>query len=293
MINFLRIAPLAVGLALAPVVAAHAAPPARHVMVQPRMMTPGMMTPGMMTPGMMTPGMMTPSMMTPRMLTTGMMTPGMMTPSMMTPGMMTPGMMTPSMMTPRMTTPGLLPFIPFNSGLGSLGGGAMYNPYAGYASGSYGGGGSSSGSSYGGGGSSGGGSQNYSSGSANPYQQYAAAASLMANGQQASPTSAAGNVLESFGVPLEKGKPAWPLGLRILAPASETGVLRRQVDALVALSATQAGGQVPSGVVQEAGRAVTRLRTLLAGQEDGMAAATYQQAAGFLKKLQGALKALS
>jgi len=206
----------------------------------------------------------------------------------------------------------MLRFTPFNMGLGFgnpglgyLGGGSMYNPYAGYGSGgsyggsgSYGSGGSSGGAgssggggSYGGGGSSGGGSQNYSAATANPYQVYAAA-SLMANAQQAPATSRAGNFLESFGVPMEKGKPAWPLGIRILAPASETGVLRRQVDALVALAPAQSDGNVPTGAVQEAGRAVTRLRTLLVGQQDGMAAATYEQADGFLKKLQGAFKAM-
>jgi hypothetical protein len=114
----------------------------------------------------------------------------------------------------------------------------------------------------------------------------------MAASQQASSASTSGNVPESFGVPLAGGKPAWPLGLRILAPAAETDRLRRQVDALVRLAAAQPQGRLPSDAVPEANRALARLRTLLANQQEGMAAATYEHADSFLKKLKGAFKAL-
>jgi hypothetical protein len=204
-----------------------------------------------------------------------------------------------------MAPPGSLgPF--FNMGLGAaypgrgfLGRGAMYNPYGGYAmmpmGNSYGGSMSGTGRSAGGGGyGSGGGSypggnQGYSSASA--YEPYAPV-SLMAASQQASPTGKAGNVLVSFGVPLKGGKPAWPLGLRILAPAAETDGLRRQVDALIGLAAAQPEGRLPPDAVPEANRALARLRTLLTNQQEGMAAATYEQADSFLKKLKVAFKAL-
>jgi hypothetical protein len=44
--------------------------------------------------------------------------------------------------------------------------------------------------------------------------------------------------------------------------------------------------------VNEASRALARLRTLLSAQQEGMAAATYEQADRFLKKLKSACKAL-
>jgi hypothetical protein len=228
---------------------------------------------------------------------------------MVQPGMMTPAP-SPNLPLGMMMPQGMLRYPFFNMGLGAaypgrgyLGGGPLYNPYAGYAmmsmgnsySGGSSGGGRSSGSgSYGSGGGSyggGGGSQDYSSSAANSYQPYAPA-SLMAYNQQASSASRPGSALESFGVPFEGGKPAWPLGLRILAPAAETDALRRQVDALMGLTTAQPDGRLPSDAVQEASRALARLRTLLAAQQEGMAAATYEQADRFLKKLHGACKAL-
>jgi hypothetical protein len=192
---------------------------------------------------------------------------------------------------------GMFPFMPFNMGLGGGFRGAgypgawtMYNPYGGYgmmsSGSSYGGGGSYGGGPYAGGGQ---GSSNYAS----PYQPYGAdAASLMPYGQPAPATTRPDAVLESFGVTTQGGKPAWPLGIRILAPASEARALARQVDALLEWSEAKGGGLADPDGAREAERAVARLRVLLADQQAGMAGATYDNADRFLKGLHRALKAL-
>jgi hypothetical protein len=159
----------------------------------------------------------------------------------------------------------------------------MYNPSG--ASGMMPYGMRSSGNAYGGSpgsGSYGGGNQG-ASGYANPYQPDAPMAA----------TTRTATVLESFGVATEGGEPAWPLGLRILAPAAEARVLRHQVNALLVLMSTaRADGSANPEAAQEANHALARLRVLLADQQAGMAEATYDQAAHFLKKLQRAFKAL-
>jgi hypothetical protein len=205
-----------------------------------------------------------------------------------------PGMM-PAPMMGQMR--GMFPFMPFTMGLGGgfrgagyPGAGGMYSPYGGYGmmspGSSYGGGGSYGGGSYGGGGQ---GSSSY----AGTYQPYGAdPTSLTAFGQPAPATTGPDTVLESFGVTTQGGKPAWPLGIRILAPASEARALARQVDALLEWSAAKGGGLADPNGAREAGRAVARLRVLLADQQAGMAGATYGKADRFLKRLQRAFKAL-
>jgi hypothetical protein len=138
--------------------------------------------------------------------------------------------------------------VPFNMGLGRgfrgagyAGAGGMYSPYTGYgmmsSGNSYGGGGS-----YGGDGSYRGGGQGSSS-YAGSYPPYGAdAASLTPYGEQAPATTRPDTVLESFGVKTQGGTPVWPLGIRILAPASEARSLARQVDALLEWSVAKGGG---------------------------------------------------
>jgi hypothetical protein len=214
-------------------------------------------------------------------------------PRMIRPSMMVPpvhGRMPAAMMGMMGPMRGMLPFVPLNTGLaggirgaGYPGLGAMYNPYAGHMM-------MLSGYSYGGGGSYGGGNQGPSYGYANLYLP--SGVSLAPYGQPETAASGAAAILENFGVLTQDGKPAWPLGLRILAPASEARALRRRVNALLENASAQAGGAAGQGAACEAGRAVALLRALLIDQQDGMAEATFDQAARFLKKLQGALKAL-
>jgi hypothetical protein len=102
-----------------------------------------------------------------------------------------------------------------------------------------------------------------------------------------------GSLQSILGLPGEKGRLSWPLGLRILAPAPEAEALRQQIDGLIQSLAYQAGsGQVQSGTVDAATGATRDLRRLLRRGEGSAAIAeyTYQEADRFLGRLDSAIR---
>jgi hypothetical protein len=92
----------------------------------------------------------------------------------------------------------------------------------------------------------------------------------------------------------DAGNLDWPLGLRNLAPAGETRVLRQQVDALLATSKKQAvaAGRVDAGLLNELGRNVAALRRLLADQVGDFSFNQYTEAKQFLRQLDDAVTTL-
>jgi len=104
-----------------------------------------------------------------------------------------------------------------------------------------------------------------------------------------------GALLAAGGVPTEEGRPAWPLGLRVL-PGQEAQALRGQIESLLQAAATQsARGQTNTAVVDELSQATDHLRKLLLRHREergGMAQHTYEEAERFLGKLAGAQKLL-
>jgi hypothetical protein len=181
-----------------------------------------------------------------------------------------------------------------NSGMGGYGSGGYGGGGGGYGGGGggYGGGGGG----YGGGGSSsgmsssgyGGSSQAY--GSPSPYPGYGS------YGSQPSTESHGHSGLQDFlGLPHEQGHLSWPLGLRVLPPASRATELRQQVESLVQLAAAQAAqGNVSSSTVELATDATQQLRELLKKAQGNVALAerTRSDARQFLNRLESALLAL-
>jgi hypothetical protein len=147
-------------------------------------------------------------------------------------------------------------------GGGYGGGGYAGGGYGGggYGGGGYGGGGGGGG--YGGGSSSGGygGSSQPYGGAGSPYS----ANSSYGYGSQMS-ADAGGSAGQDFlGLPHEQGHLSWPLGLRVLAPAAKVEGLRRQIESLVQVAASQAAhGEVRSTTVELAADATNQLRELL------------------------------
>jgi hypothetical protein len=94
-------------------------------------------------------------------------------------------------------------------------------------------------------------------------------------------------------VPLEVGPLQWPLGLRILAPATKTKTLRDTLDVLVPLVAAQAAlGQPTPSQLEQALEAVRDFRKLLRPREGTMAEVTYTDSMRFLDRLERGLTAL-
>jgi hypothetical protein len=111
--------------------------------------------------------------------------------------------------------------------------------------------------------------------------------------RQKSATDETGSLQSILGLPGEKGRLSWPLGLRILAPAPEAEALRQQIDGLIQSLAYQAGsGQVQSGTVDAATGATRDLRRLLRRGEGSAAIAEYtsQEAERFLSRLDSAIR---
>jgi hypothetical protein len=103
------------------------------------------------------------------------------------------------------------------------------------------------------------------------------------------------NLFDALGVPNDGSRLTWPLGLRILPPATESQTRLRQIDALVQLMAKQAtaGGQVSANTLQEARRAAEQLHALLRDRKDALTSAnTFNEADRFLTQLERGLKAL-
>jgi hypothetical protein len=96
-----------------------------------------------------------------------------------------------------------------------------------------------------------------------------------------------GTLLSAPGVPAKNGHLKWPLGLRILAPAPQAAMLRRQIDGILQLDTTQSGGQLSAKDVRSATEATEQLRALLRKNSGrvAMAEATYRDATQFLDQL--------
>jgi hypothetical protein len=193
--------------------------------------------------------------------------PGMMprpTPFMLGPGM--GGMKMPFMAGPRMPTGSTYGGMPSYGQGSGYSPNAMMNPYSPAGNGGNGYGGGGNGSAYGTG---------------------ASAYSL------AMTPVTAPSWLDALGLPSEGGKLAWPLGLRVLAPASEMDLMRQRVDALLPTLAAQAGqGTQNTAIANELATAVRQMRRLLAENGDGLADATRTDASRFLTRLGRALKLL-
>jgi hypothetical protein len=99
--------------------------------------------------------------------------------------------------------------------------------------------------------------------------------------------------LDSLGLPNEGGKLAWPLGLRILAPAGEVQHLRQRNDTLLPMLAAQAGQDAENSATSEQlEHALRQMRRLLAENGDGLAEATLADARRFLTDLGRGVKKL-
>lgn len=109
----------------------------------------------------------------------------------------------------------------------------------------------------------------------------------------AMPTVASSTWLDALSLPNEGGKLAWPLGLRVLAPASEMDPLRQRVDTLLPMLAAQAGqGAGNAAMSEELQRTLRQMRRLLTENGDGLAEATQTEARRFLTTVGRAVKKL-
>jgi hypothetical protein len=92
-----------------------------------------------------------------------------------------------------------------------------------------------------------------------------------------------------FGLPAEKGRVQWPLGLRIL-PTDETKPLCEQLELVLYFVATQAAeGKVNPVFIEFGLQAVRDLRQLLKPCESTMHAVTYTEAMRFLDRAERGL----
>jgi hypothetical protein len=98
--------------------------------------------------------------------------------------------------------------------------------------------------------------------------------------------------LDSLGLPNEGGKVAWPLGLRVLGPASEVQPLRQQIDSLLPLLAAAGRDAETTAISGQLEDALRQARRLLAENGDGLADATQAEARRFLNDISRALKKL-
>jgi hypothetical protein len=108
-------------------------------------------------------------------------------------------------------------------------------------------------------------------------------------------SSVSRSVLDALGVPTENGQLQWPLGLRVLAPATKAEALRHQVDMLVKQAAAQfASGKASPATVEAAMNATGQLRDLMrhGGGSAAIAEQTRRDAADFLNRLDTALLAM-
>jgi hypothetical protein len=92
---------------------------------------------------------------------------------------------------------------------------------------------------------------------------------------------------------LKEKELSWPVGLRILAPALQSGPLRHSIGKLLSEAKEQAGkGRVRADVLRQLSRDVGDLRRLLRQRVDDLLANQYLEAKRFLADLDGAIQAL-
>src|SRR5262245_27520003 len=93
-----------------------------------------------------------------------------------------------------------------------------------------------------------------------------------------------------FGLPAEKGRVQWPLGLRILPPDNETKAFRDQLELVLYFVATQAAeGKVNHAFIDLGLQAVHDLRERLRPFRWRMASFTYTEAMRFLDRAERGL----
>jgi hypothetical protein len=93
-----------------------------------------------------------------------------------------------------------------------------------------------------------------------------------------------------FGLPAEKGRVKWPLGLRILPPADESKVLREQLEVVLYFVASQAAeGKVNRVFIDFGLDAVQDLRRLVRADREHTPADTYREAMRFLDRAERGL----
>jgi hypothetical protein len=93
-----------------------------------------------------------------------------------------------------------------------------------------------------------------------------------------------------FGLPAEKGRVKWPLGLRILPPADESKALREQLEVVLYFVASQAAEGKVNGVFIDFGLdAVHDLRKLVRADREHTSADTYKEAMRFLDRAERGL----
>jgi hypothetical protein len=159
-------------------------------------------------------------------------------------------------------------------GYGSGYGAASYSmPY----SGSYGGGG---------GGAGGGG---YGQESMNMMPAYA----NMTSRPDYSGNESSASYLAALGIPTDRGRIRWPVGLEVLSPPSTNQELLKQLESLVReLAMQQATGQTNPQLAKSAEAVIGKLRVMLEERKERMFPSNYKEADRFLTFLSGNLKSL-
>jgi hypothetical protein len=127
------------------------------------------------------------------------------------------------------------------------------------------------------------------------FSTYGASLSVPATPAPSAEEKGVATVLAASGIPMDEGRPVWPLALRIL-PGPEAQALRGQIDSLLEVAAARAArGEPNTATVEELGKATQHLRKLLLRHREergGFASRSYEEAGRFLDKLAGAQKLL-
>jgi hypothetical protein len=139
-------------------------------------------------------------------------------------------------------------------------------------------------------------SPSYSSGYGNGYQNgnaVPASGTSTLYSQQGAEAIGLSTMLAAIGVPNDRGRVAWPVGLQVLSPTAENNELLQQIEGLVNVAASQhLSGQVSPRIVDETTRALGKLRGMLRNRKERMFSANYKEASSFIDKLDSDLKAL-
>lgn len=102
------------------------------------------------------------------------------------------------------------------------------------------------------------------------------------------------NVLDIFGVPHDGDRLRWPVGLKVLPPGEQTGVLLAQIDSLALLAARETVRErgVNPVVLERARRSVEKLKRLFHEKGDALPVAqeTRDEARRFLRDLGAGLE---
>jgi hypothetical protein len=127
----------------------------------------------------------------------------------------------------------------------------------------------------------------------NPYTQPGGAGSAPAT--QAAPQTeyvTPATLLTAYGVPVENGHVQWPLAFRLMSLRDAEQVQQPLESLLLLAAAAEMKGQKAAPFVEDAEKAVAKLRHWLRERGDGMAIATLRDGSAFLRSLERALEKL-